>query len=88
VVRRFAAGGHRVAMLARDKARLDALAAEIPAAFPMACDVTDSVALERVLDEINQQFGAPRVVVHNAVGGSASFKRWLPISSEPISKRT
>lgn len=70
VVRRFAAGGYRVAMLARNKARLDALAAEIPAALPMACDVTDSAALERVLDDIDRQFGAPRVVVHNAVGGA------------------
>ena len=56
VVRRFAAGGYRVAMLARDKTRLDALAAEIPLAVPMACDVSDSATLERVLSEIDQRF--------------------------------
>jgi NADP-dependent 3-hydroxy acid dehydrogenase YdfG len=36
LVRRFAAGGYRVAMLARDAARLERLAGEIPgtAAYP------------------------------------------------------
>lgn len=70
LVRRLAAGGYRVAMLARDEARLDALAAEVQSALPMACDVTDSPALERALGEIDQRFGAPKIVVHNAVGGA------------------
>jgi NADP-dependent 3-hydroxy acid dehydrogenase YdfG len=82
VVRRFAAGGYRVAMLARDKTRLDALAAEIPSAVPMACDVTDSATLERVLGEINQRFGAPKVVIHNAVGGA--FGKFQEIAPEVL----
>jgi len=49
VVRRFAAGGYRIAMLARDKTRLDALAAEIPSAAAIGCDVSDSAPLQRLL---------------------------------------
>ena len=33
LVRRFVAGGYQVAMIARDVARLDGLAAELPEAF-------------------------------------------------------
>src|SRR5690606_1436878 len=66
VVRRFAAGGYRVAMLARDAQRLAALAAEIPDTIAVPCDVTDAAALEAAITRI----GAPKVVVHNAVGGA------------------
>lgn len=70
LVRRFAEGGYRVAMIARDTARLAELEAEVPGAFAMPCDVTDVTALKQVVEQI----GAPQVVVHNAVGGSfASF---------------
>jgi NAD(P)-dependent dehydrogenase (short-subunit alcohol dehydrogenase family) len=82
VVRRFAAGGYRVAMLARDKTRLDALAAEIPSAVPVTCDVTDFATLERVLGEIDQRFGAPKVVVHNAVGGA--FGKFQEVAPEVL----
>lgn len=66
VVRRFAAGGYRVAMIARDVERLAALEAEIPDAFAAPCDVTDLAALQEVV----QGVGPPKVVVHNAVGGA------------------
>ena len=70
LVRRFTEGGYRVAMIARDTARLAELEAEVPGAFAMPCDVTDVTALKQVVEQI----GAPQVVVHNAVGGSfASF---------------
>lgn len=65
-VRRFAKGGYRVAMLARDEARLRGLAAEIPDTTVHPCDVTDPDALAKVLAEVGQ----PKVVVHNAVGGT------------------
>ncbi|HEX7929607.1 MAG TPA: SDR family NAD(P)-dependent oxidoreductase [Sphingomicrobium sp.] len=71
LVRRFAEGGYRVAMLARDRDRLAALESEIPDSLAVPCDVTDALALERVIAEI----GAPKVVVHNAVGGAfGSFR--------------
>ncbi|MGJ5039832.1 MULTISPECIES: SDR family NAD(P)-dependent oxidoreductase [unclassified Bradyrhizobium] len=82
IVRRFAAGGYRVAMLARDKARLDALSAEIPSSIPMACDVSDSAALARVLDEIDRRSGPPKVVVHNAVGGA--FGKFQEVGPEVL----
>lgn len=75
LVRRFAEAGYRVAMVARDVDRLVQLEAEVPGAFAMPCDVTDTQALKQVIDKI----GAPKVVVHNAVGGSfASFQETDP----------
>ena len=75
LVRRFAEAGYRVAMVARDVDRLVQLEAEVPCAFAMPCDVTDTQALKQVIDKI----GAPKVVVHNAVGGSfASFQETDP----------
>lgn len=66
VARRFAEGGYRVAMLARDEARLVALEKEIPDSIAVPCDVTDISALERAVSLVGQ----PKVVVHNAVGGA------------------
>jgi short-subunit dehydrogenase len=71
VARRFSEGGYRVAMLARDERRLAALEAEIPDSVAIPCDVSDAAALERALARV----GAPKVVVHNAVGGAfGSFR--------------
>jgi len=66
VARRFAEGGYRVAMLARNAERLAALEKEIPDSIAVTCDVTDAAALEQVIANV----GAPKVVVHNAVGGA------------------
>jgi NAD(P)-dependent dehydrogenase (short-subunit alcohol dehydrogenase family) len=46
--------------------RLAALEAEIPDTIAVPCDVTDAGALERAIGDI----GAPKIVVHNAVGGA------------------
>jgi NADP-dependent 3-hydroxy acid dehydrogenase YdfG len=70
LARRFAQGGYRVAMLARDEERLAALQSEIPAARAFACDVTDTTDLGRVLDAVEAEIGSPTVLVHNAVGGA------------------
>ncbi len=71
VARRFAEGGYRVAMLARDTARLAALAAEIPGSIAVPCDVGDPAALEAAVARL----GPAKVVVHNAVGGAfGSFR--------------
>ncbi|HEX7767869.1 MAG TPA: SDR family NAD(P)-dependent oxidoreductase [Nitrospira sp.] len=66
VARRFAKAGYRVAMVARDTERLKALEAEIPCTIAAPCDVTDATALENVIARI----GAPKIVIHNAVGGA------------------
>ena len=66
IARRFAKGGYRVAMLARNAARLAALAEEIPDTIAVPCDVADAAALARVIAHV----GTPKIVVHNAVGGA------------------
>ena len=74
LVRRFVAGGYRVAMLARDASRLAALEAELPDARAFACDVSDSAAVAEVLARVRAELGNPAVLIHNAVaGGRASF---------------
>lgn len=70
IVRRFAAGGYRVAMLARNEERLRKLEEEVSGAKAYACDVTDNAALERTLAAVRADMGDPDVLVHNAVGGA------------------
>ena len=77
IVRRFHEGGYQVAMLARTAERLEALANELPDAFALPCDVTDPVALQAALEAAEARAGAPRVVVHNAVGGA--FANFLDV---------
>lgn len=80
VARRFAAGGYRVAMLARDVDRLAALEREIPDSIAVPCDVADPAALERAVAQI----GDPQVVVHNAVGGA--FGTFTQIDAETLQR--
>ena len=80
VVRRFAEGGDRVAMLARNADRLTALAHEIPDTIALPCDVSDADALKQAIDSV----GAPRVVVHNAVGGA--FGTFSQIDAEVLQR--
>jgi NADP-dependent 3-hydroxy acid dehydrogenase YdfG len=70
LARRFARGGYRVAMLARDAGRLAALEREIEGARGFSCDVTDDAALTTTCATVTTDLGAPRVVIHNAVGGA------------------
>ena len=77
--RRFHEGGYRVAMLARDGERLAKLQADLPDAIAVACDVADPVALNAALAQIEAEAGAPKVVIHNAVGGAfGSFQEIEP----------
>ncbi|MFD1561712.1 SDR family NAD(P)-dependent oxidoreductase [Paraburkholderia silviterrae] len=69
VVRRLAAGGYDVAMVARNADRLGEIAAAIPGVRAYPADVSNSAQFDMALDTILQEFGAPELVVHNAVGG-------------------
>lgn len=80
VARRFAEGGYRVAMLARDADRLAALEAEIPDSIAVPCDVSDAEALARAVAQV----GAPQVVVHNAVGGA--FGTFMEVTAETLER--
>jgi len=70
IVRRFARGGYRVAMLARNAERLAALEREIPDAVGIPCDVSDERQVEAAVARVRATLGAPEVLIHNAVGGA------------------
>jgi NAD(P)-dependent dehydrogenase (short-subunit alcohol dehydrogenase family) len=68
LVRRFARAGMAVALAARSKERLEQLLAGEPVeqAKVYACDATDKTAVDRLFTEVEQDLGAPEVVVFNA----------------------
>ncbi len=70
LARRFTKGGYRVAMLARDQKRLAALEQELPGATAYPCDVSDQAQIDKTIDLIERELGAPSVLIHNAVGGA------------------
>jgi NAD(P)-dependent dehydrogenase (short-subunit alcohol dehydrogenase family) len=84
LVRRFVSGSYSVAMLARNAARLDALAQELPDAHAFPCDVTDPVQIEASVAAIETKLGAVDVLVHNAVGGA--FGSFLEIDPEVLNR--
>jgi len=61
LARRFAAGGHRVAMLARNAERLADLERELPGAKGYTCDVSDAAQVDAAADRIESKLHrAPR----------------------------
>jgi NAD(P)-dependent dehydrogenase (short-subunit alcohol dehydrogenase family) len=69
IVRRFAAGGFRVIALARSPDRIRALEQELPDTHAMVCDVANESQVAEAVASIRQSYGAPNVLIHNAVGG-------------------
>jgi len=84
IVRRFARGGYAVAMLARNHERLAALEREITHARAYPCDVTDEAQLDATLEAIRADLGAPKALVHNAVGGA--FGNFLEIDPQVLNR--
>ena len=83
IVRRFVEGGYEVAMIARNEERLRQLEADIGHTKAFPADVTDLARFEQTLDRIFDEFGAPQVVIHNAVGGTfGNFMQIDPIVLE------
>lgn len=70
IVKRFAAGGYRVAMLARTAERLHELEQEVSGSRGYVCDVTDTAALAHTLAAVRAEMGDPEILVHNAVRGT------------------
>ena len=66
IARRFAVGGYRVAMLARDGDRLADLEGKITGTKSFPCDIADPEALVATVAKIRNDLGAPAVMVHNA----------------------
>jgi len=75
IARRFARDGYRVAMLARNRERLESLKAEIAGSRAYVCDVGDLDALATSVNAVRANLGKPRVLVHNAV--SETFATFL-----------
>ena len=84
IARRFAAGGYRVAMLARDARRLREMETGIPDSKAFPVDVTDTGGFGRTLDQIEAELGVPDVVIHNAVGGA--FGTFLEIDPADLQR--
>jgi NAD(P)-dependent dehydrogenase (short-subunit alcohol dehydrogenase family) len=82
IARRFARGGYAVAMLARNKERLAALEHEIEHTRGYPCDVTDEAQLDATIERVRADLGAPKVLVHNAVGGA--FATFLEIDPQVL----
>lgn len=79
IVRRLAAGGYSVAMLARDAERLASLERDVAQTRAYACDVTDIEQVDRTIAAVQGDLGPPSVFVHNAVGGAfGSFQEIDP----------
>ena len=79
LARRFAEGGYQVALLARDAARLEALAAELPGSAAYPTDLSDLGVLRETCRRIRSEMGPVSVLVHNAVmGGFEPFESVTP----------
>ncbi|MBX9813114.1 MAG: SDR family NAD(P)-dependent oxidoreductase [Sphingomonas sp.] len=84
IVRRFARAGYRVAMLARDPARLADYAREIADTLAYPVDVGDAPGFAAVLDRVTAEQGVPDVVIHNAV--AATFARFDAVTIETFER--
>lgn len=84
IARRFSLGEYKVAMLARTGGRLDALEREIPNAKGYPCDVTDEAQLDATIEAIRRDLGAPKVLIHNAVGGA--FGNFMEIDPKVLNR--
>ncbi|MGZ5924803.1 MAG: SDR family NAD(P)-dependent oxidoreductase [Rhizomicrobium sp.] len=84
LTRRFAAGGYRVAMLARNARRLGDLEIEIKGARAYPCDVSDPLQVDAAAAGIERELGQPEVVIHNAVGGA--FGSFLDIAPKVLNE--
>jgi NAD(P)-dependent dehydrogenase (short-subunit alcohol dehydrogenase family) len=70
VARRFARGGHAVALLARGRDKLDPVEAELRAAgaqtLAVSADATDAACVAAAFDRVESELGPVEVLVYNA----------------------
>jgi len=84
LVRRFARGDYKVAMLARNKERLKLLEQEIPDSKAYLCDVGDLDMLLDTVKAVRNDMGNPNVLIHNAV--AATFQSFLEADPKDLEK--
>ena len=68
LAQRFAAGGYRVALLARDAQRLKELASQVDGARAYACDVGDEGQVDEAFAAAAAELGTVDTLVYNAGG--------------------
>ncbi|MDW3205076.1 MAG: SDR family NAD(P)-dependent oxidoreductase [Alphaproteobacteria bacterium] len=66
IVRALADAGAAVTLTGRRTGPIEDLAASLPKAQAIACDVTDEVSVEALFAKASETFGAPGIVVANA----------------------
>ena len=83
IAAKFAEMGWKTCLLARNQERVDKLAKELTdkglEATGYACDVADENQVESVIGKIRRDYGAPSVLVHNAVradGAGKNIMEW------------
>jgi NAD(P)-dependent dehydrogenase (short-subunit alcohol dehydrogenase family) len=84
LARRFAKGGYRVAMLARNAERLGKLETEIGGSRAYPCDVSDPLQIDAAAAAIERELGQADVVIHNAVSGK--FGTFLEIAPAALNE--
>ncbi len=67
--RRFAAEGYSLALLARRKDRIEALAAELPNAQAFTCDLTAAASVDGAFAAAEAKLGPVEVLIYNAGKG-------------------
>ena len=67
LARRFKSTGANIAIAARSKEKLEALA-ESTGARAFACDASQPSAVSRLFEDVEAQVGTPEVVIYNASG--------------------
>lgn len=83
-VRKFVSEGYRVAMIARNEARLQSLVERYAGTKAYVCDISDLEQFERCLARIRAEMGSPKILVHNAV--SHSFGRFRDLDPMEIER--
>ena len=84
LARRFARSGYRVAMIARNRDRLQQLEREIAESKAYVCDLADLEALDETVASVCAEMGMPSVLVHNAV--AATFSTFLEANFEDLER--
>ena len=69
IVRRFSSEGFRVIALARSPDRIRALEQELTDTHAVIGDVSSEGEVAEVVADVRNRYGAPNVLIHNAVGG-------------------
>jgi NAD(P)-dependent dehydrogenase (short-subunit alcohol dehydrogenase family) len=82
--RRFAAGGYRVAMLARTPETLAGLEREVPNTRAFPVDVSDRAAVEATFGRIRDSLGPVDVLIHNAAAGAR--QEFLDLEPETLER--